>query len=45
MQIAETMPPERYPEIYHRETPPEVDRDYMARADEILINTKVSLEG
>ena len=41
--IAETMPPERYPEIYYRETPPEVDRDYMARADEIRVNAKAAL--
>ena len=42
--IAETMPPEQYPDIYHRDTPPEVDRDYMVRADEIRINAKASLE-
>jgi len=32
------------PEIYHRELPPEVDNNYMARADEIRINAKKSLE-
>ena len=41
--ITETMSPELYPEIYNRETPPVVDRDYMARADEIRINAKASL--
>ena len=42
--ITETMPPEQYPEIYFRDTPPEVDRDYMARANEIRINAKATLE-
>ena len=32
------------PEIYHRQTPPEVDSKYMARADEIRINAKIALE-
>jgi len=32
-----------YPEIFYRETPPEVDRDYMARVDEIRENAKLSL--
>ena len=40
----ETMPSEQYPEIYFRETPPEVDRDYMSRANEIRINAKATLE-
>lgn len=31
------------PEIYHKETPPEVDKDYMARADEIRKNAKRAL--
>ena len=43
-KIEETMTPEQYPAIYHREPPPEVDRDYMARADEIRANAKISLE-
>ena len=30
-------------DIYYRELPPEVDRDYMARADEIRANAKKSL--
>jgi len=33
-----------YPEIYYREAPPEVDRDYMARSDEIRDNAKKSLQ-
>lgn len=32
------------PEIYYRETPPEVDNKYMARADEIRKNAKIALE-
>jgi hypothetical protein len=42
-RIEEAMPPEKYPEIYHRATPPEVDRDYMARQDEIRAGAKKSL--
>lgn len=34
---------EPYPEIYYRDTPPEADRDYMARPDEIRENAKISL--
>ena len=34
-QIEENMQPQEYPDIYHRELPPEVDRDYMARKEEI----------
>lgn len=34
---------EPYPEIYYRDTPPEVDRNYMARPDEIRENAKISL--
>ena len=33
-----------FTETYYRELPPEVDRDYMARADEIRRNAKNSLE-
>jgi hypothetical protein len=33
-----------FPEIYGREIPPEVDPDYMARADEIKRNAKEVLE-
>ena len=43
-EIEENMTPLLYPEIYYRDTPPEVDRDYMARADEIRVNAKRSLE-
>ncbi len=32
-----------YPDIYYRETPPEVDNAYMARADEIRENAKRTL--
>ena len=37
--IEETEEPP-YPEIYYRETPPEIDADYMARKDEILSAAK-----
>ena len=33
-----------YPDIYYRDTPPEVDQNYMARADEIRTNAQNSLE-
>jgi hypothetical protein len=32
-----------FPAIYYRETPPEVDRNYMARPDEIREHAKASL--
>ncbi len=32
------------PEIYYKRTPPEVDRDYMARADEIRMSAREALE-
>ena len=32
-----------YPEIYHRETPPEVSNEYIAKADEIRARAKESL--
>ena len=38
------MTQEQYPAIYYRETPPETDRDYMARSDEIRGNAIKSLE-
>lgn len=41
--IEKAYPSGDYPEIYHRETPPEVDRDYMANADEIRVSAKNSL--
>jgi len=34
-KIEESMKQEDYPDDYYRELPPEVPRDYMARADEI----------
>ena len=34
-QIEEAMPPQAYPDIYRRDLPPEVDRDYMARKEDI----------
>ena len=43
-KIKETLTPGQYPEIYYLETPPEVDRDYMARVDEIRASAKKSLE-
>lgn len=33
----------RFPDVYYREIPPEVDDSYMARADEILTNSARSL--
>lgn len=33
----------RFPEVYYREVPPEVDQGYMARAGEILANAAKSL--
>jgi len=35
MEIEEEYGEGAYPEIYHRETPPEVPNEYMAKADEI----------
>lgn len=32
------------PDIYYRETPPEVDKDYMARHDEIRENARKAME-
>jgi hypothetical protein len=43
-KIEENLLPEQYPDIYHRETPHETDRSYMARADEIRTNAKKTLE-
>lgn len=40
-QLAEA---NQFPEIYYKETPPEVDNNYIARTDEILLNAKRSLE-
>ena len=35
---------EKYPEIFYREPPPEVDNDYMARAEEIKDGAAQALE-
>lgn len=35
---------EYFPEIYKRETPPEVEDEYMSRAEEIQQNARASLE-
>ena len=32
------------PDVYYRETPPEVDSDYMARPDEIRENARKAME-
>ena len=40
----EQLKPEEYPAEYFLETPPEVDRDFMARPEEIRTNAKKSLE-
>ena len=37
------MQPEEYPEIYYRDPPPRVSRDYMARPDEIREKAKEAL--
>ena len=42
-QIEESTPYGAYPDIYYRDTPPEVDQNYMARADEIRSNAQKSL--
>ena len=42
-RIEENYAPEDYPDIYFKEIPPEMDRDYMARPDEIRAAAKVSL--
>ena len=33
-----------YPDIYHRPTPPEMDREYMAKENEIRLNARLSYE-
>lgn len=43
LRIEENYAPEDYPDIYFKEIPPEVDRDYMARQDEIRAAAKESL--
>jgi hypothetical protein len=41
--IEENYAPEAYPAIYFKEIPPEVDRDYMARPDEIRAAARAAL--
>ena len=43
-RIEESMEPKDYPEIYYRDVPPEVDRDYMVKADEIKTQAKISYD-
>ena len=42
-KIKENHSPQNYPAVYHQENPPEVSRDYMARADQIRERAKSSL--
>jgi hypothetical protein len=41
--VEENYDPSDYPDAYHRELPPKVDQDYMARTEEILRNAKRTL--
>lgn len=43
-RIEEIFSKEEYPDIYYRDTPFEVDNDYMAKPDEIRIASKQILE-
>jgi hypothetical protein len=43
MKIEEEYDVDDYPEIYHRDTPPEVPDDYMANADAIRAGAKKAL--
>ncbi|WP_288925296.1 hypothetical protein [Aminobacterium colombiense] len=43
-KIEEKYPKEDYPEIYYKGLPPELSFDYMAKADEIRITAKSSLQ-
>jgi hypothetical protein len=42
-KIEETMSPEAYPEVYFKALPPEVERNFMARPDEIRAAARASL--
>jgi hypothetical protein len=44
-QVEETMEPSKYPDIYYRELPPVVPKDYMVRKDEIKAAALKSFEG
>lgn len=41
--IEESYAPEDYPAVYFKEIPPEIDRDYMARPDEIRAAASAAL--
>lgn len=43
MKIEEEYEADLYPKIYHRDTPPEVPDDYMAKADEIRARAQKAL--
>ena len=43
-QFAESVSDGDLPEVYYRETPPEVEQSYMARADEIRQNAANTLK-
>lgn len=43
-EIEEQFEPVDYPEIYHRGTPPEVSKDYMAQSDRIRADAARALE-
>ena len=38
--LEESMKDDALPDIYYRATPPEVENEYMARTEEIRLNTK-----
>jgi hypothetical protein len=42
-KIEETMPADGYPAAYYKEVPPEVDYEYVARAEEIRAAARVAL--
>lgn len=42
-QIEEAHPDGNFPAVYYRDTPPEVDQDYMARPEEIRKHAKETL--
>ena len=43
-QLEESVADGNLPEIYYKETPPEMEQDYMARTDEIRQNAAKTLE-
>ena len=42
-KLEESCSDNAYPDIYYRDTPPEVDQNYMARTDEMRSNAQKSL--